>query len=118
MAALMVIYRTAPGFGLLLLPAWVIILLALAMGLGLWTSAFLRQLPRCAIYPAGGAATAAVRQPNRVRRLGRTASVSCRICPKPAGRPPRRDALVAAKHRRPRLACGGVQRRGGIAPGD
>jgi lipopolysaccharide transport system permease protein len=39
MAALMLIYRVPVGSALLLLPVWIALLLALAVGLGLWSSA-------------------------------------------------------------------------------
>ena len=39
MAVLMVLYRTPPGWGLLLLPAWVMLILTLSAGIGLWTAA-------------------------------------------------------------------------------
>ncbi len=41
MAVLLVIYKVTPGWGLLLLPVWMVILMALAMGVGLWTAALM-----------------------------------------------------------------------------
>jgi lipopolysaccharide transport system permease protein len=38
MTVLMFIYRVVPGWGLLLLPVWIAFLLALGVGVGLWTA--------------------------------------------------------------------------------
>ncbi len=43
MAVLMVVYQVVPGWGLLLLPVWMGILIALAMGIGLWLAALMVQ---------------------------------------------------------------------------
>ena len=39
MVVLMIIYHVRPGLGLLALPIWIVLLLTLATGIGLWTSA-------------------------------------------------------------------------------
>ncbi len=41
LAVLLVIYHVSPGWGLLLLPVWMLILMTLAMGVGLWTAALM-----------------------------------------------------------------------------
>jgi lipopolysaccharide transport system permease protein len=41
MAVLMIHYRIVPGWGLLLLPVWVLLLVMLAVGIGLYTSALM-----------------------------------------------------------------------------
>ncbi len=43
MAVLMVMYQVVPGWGLLLLPVWMGILISFAMGIGLWLSALMVQ---------------------------------------------------------------------------
>ncbi len=41
LAAIMIFYRIVPGWGLLLLPVWVLLMLLLAVGIGLFTSALM-----------------------------------------------------------------------------
>lgn len=41
LAAIMIFYRIVPGWGLLLLPVWVVLMLLLAVGIGLFTSALM-----------------------------------------------------------------------------
>lgn len=43
MAVLMIMYQVVPGWGLLLLPVWMGILISFAMGIGLWLAALMVQ---------------------------------------------------------------------------
>lgn len=41
LAVLLVVYHVSPGWGLLLLPVWMLLLISLAMGIGLWLAALM-----------------------------------------------------------------------------